>query len=176
MRQVQKDGGFSRERPDGHLKLSFPLRDCRWQKRALQPQAANQVMRTWPRGKPLFLHAIEERAQLARTRRMAQFAESFRLDLANALAGHIERLPDLLEESRYSCMPSRSERSLPEREGWRNLRRAFASIWRMRSRVTSNDCPTSSSVCSEPSSIPKRMRMIFSSRGLRVRSTFAVRS
>ena len=33
-----------------------------------------------------------------------------------------------------------------ERLGWRSLRRAFASIWRMRSRVTSKSWPTSSSV------------------------------
>ncbi len=33
-----------------------------------------------------------------------------------------------------------------ERLGWRSLRSAFASIWRMRSRVTSKSCPTSSSV------------------------------
>jgi hypothetical protein len=32
------------------------------------------------------------------------------------------------------------------RLGWRSFRRAFASIWRIRSRVTSKSCPTSSSV------------------------------
>src|SRR2546429_9121383 len=37
------------------------------------------------------------------------------------------------------------------------LRNALASIWRMRSRVTANDCPTSSRVCSLPSSRPKRI-------------------
>src|SRR6185436_11633741 len=31
-----------------------------------------------------------------------------------------------------------------ERDGWRSLRSAFASICRMRSRVTSKSCPTSS--------------------------------
>ena len=32
------------------------------------------------------------------------------------------------------------------RVGWRSLRSAFASIWRMRSRVTLKNAPTSSSV------------------------------
>jgi len=30
-------------------------------------------------------------------------------------------------------------RNFREREGWRSLRSALASIWRMRSRVTAND-------------------------------------
>ena len=38
------------------------------------------------------------------------------------------------------------------RLGWRSLRSAFASIWRMRSRVTLNSLPTSSSVRVRPSS------------------------
>ena len=41
---------------------------------------------------------------------------------------------------------SRKLRSCSERLGWRSLRSALASIWRMRSRVTSNCLPTSSSV------------------------------
>ena len=41
---------------------------------------------------------------------------------------------------------SRKLRSCSLRLGWRSLRRALASIWRMRSRVTSNCLPTSSSV------------------------------
>ena len=41
----------------------------------------------------------------------------------------------------------------------------------MRSRVTANDWPTSSRVCSLPSSSPKRILMTFSSRGVRVLST-----
>jgi len=44
--------------------------------------------------------------------------------------------------------------SLREREGWRSLRSALPSIWRMRSRVTAKHWPTSSSVCSKPSSRP----------------------
>src|SRR5208283_4809584 len=44
----------------------------------------------------------------------------------------------------------------------------------MRSRVTAKCWPTSSSVCSLPSCRPKRILMIFSSRGLRVLSTSAV--
>ncbi len=42
--------------------------------------------------------------------------------------------------------PSKNERSFSDRDGCRSLRSAFASIWRMRSRVTSNCLPTSSSV------------------------------
>ena len=41
---------------------------------------------------------------------------------------------------------SRNERRCSDREGWRSLRSALASIWRMRSRVTSNCLPTSSRV------------------------------
>ena len=41
---------------------------------------------------------------------------------------------------------SRKLRNLRERLGCLSLRSAFASIWRMRSRVTENCCPTSSSV------------------------------
>ncbi len=39
------------------------------------------------------------------------------------------------------------------------------------SRVTANDCPTSSSVCSLPSSSPNRILMTFSSRGVSVFNT-----
>ena len=42
--------------------------------------------------------------------------------------------------------PSRKLFNLSARLGWRNLRSALASICRMRSRVTSNCLPTSSSV------------------------------
>ena len=38
--------------------------------------------------------------------------------------------------------------------GWRSLRRALASIWRIRSRVTSKICPISSNVFMRPSSRP----------------------
>jgi hypothetical protein len=52
------------------------------------------------------------------------------------------------------------------------LRNAFASIWRMRSRVTLKNAPTSSSVRCAPSSVsPKRRRITFASRGVSVRST-----
>ena len=44
----------------------------------------------------------------------------------------------------------------------------------MRSRVTANDSPTSSSVCSLPSSSPKRNLMIFSSRRVSIFSTDAI--
>src|SRR5690625_741372 len=51
----------------------------------------------------------------------------------------------------FSCyalgyFPSRKDFSLSARLGWRNLRNALASICRIRSRVTSNCLPTSSSV------------------------------
>ena len=48
----------------------------------------------------------------------------------------------------------RYSRSTPLRLGWRSLRSAFASIWRMRSRVTLNTLPISSSVFTRPSSKP----------------------
>jgi hypothetical protein len=40
-------------------------------------------------------------------------------------------------DRRHSC--TRNDLSLREREGWRSLRKALASVWRMRSRVTAND-------------------------------------
>ena len=61
--------------------------------------------------------------------------------------------------------------SLFERLGWRSLRSAFASIWRMRSRVTLNSLPTSSSVLALPSSKPKRNLSTFFSLGVRESST-----
>ena len=64
--------------------------------------------------------------------------------------------------------PSRKLLSFSDRDGWRSLRSAFASIWRMRSRVTSNCLPTSSSVWSVFISMPKRMRSTFASRGVSV--------
>src|SRR5437660_10114948 len=59
----------------------------------------------------------------------------------------------------------RKLRSFLERDGWRSLRSALASICRMRSRVTAKSWPTSSSVCSQPSERPKRSRRTCSSRG-----------
>ena len=44
----------------------------------------------------------------------------------------------------------------------------LGSIWRTRSRVTPKSRPTSSSVRGRPSSRPKRRRMTFSSRGVRL--------
>src|SRR6516162_3291103 len=66
----------------------------------------------------------------------------------------------------------------PPHQSWRKLLRildrlgcfsflsALASIWRMRSRVTENRWPTSSSVWSLFMPMPKRMRIIRSSRGV----------
>ena len=48
----------------------------------------------------------------------------------------------------------RYSRSTPLWLGWRSLRSALASIWRMRSRVTLNTLPISSSVFTRPSSKP----------------------
>jgi hypothetical protein len=61
---------------------------------------------------------------------------------------------------------SMNDRSLSERLGCFSLRSALASIWRIRSRVTSNCLPTSSSVWSVLISMPKRMRSTLASRGL----------
>src|SRR6218665_1478071 len=58
-------------------------------------------------------------------------------------------------------------RNLSERLGCLSLRSALASIWRMRSRVTSNCLPTSSSVWSLVISMPKRIRSTLASRGVR---------
>ncbi len=61
---------------------------------------------------------------------------------------------------------SRYPRSCRLYEGCRNLRRALASICRIRSRVMPNSRPTSSSVRNLPSSSPKRSTMIRRSRSL----------
>src|SRR2546426_3864966 len=71
---------------------------------------------------------------------------------------------------------SRKLLSRSERDGWRSLRNAFASICRMRSRVTSNCLPTSSSVWSVFISMPKRMRSTLASRGVRESRTSLVTS
>src|SRR6266436_3298695 len=66
--------------------------------------------------------------------------------------------------------------SLRERPVWRSLRSAFASIWRIRSRVTANSLPTSSRVQSVFCPTPKRIRRICSSRGVSVAKTLRVSS
>ena len=53
---------------------------------------------------------------------------------------------------------SRNERSLRLRLGCFSLRSAFASIWRIRSRVTENCWPTSSKVRSEERRVGKECR------------------
>ena len=63
---------------------------------------------------------------------------------------------------------SRKSRSFFERLGCRSLRRALASIWRMRSLVTPKSWPTSSSVRCRPSSRPNRSWRTLASRSLRV--------
>ena len=63
-----------------------------------------------------------------------------------------------------------------ERPAWRSLRIAFASIWRIRSRVTLNSLPTSSRVHSAFCPMPKRIRTICSSRGVSVAKTLRVSS
>ncbi len=54
--------------------------------------------------------------------------------------------PLVLSGFRVPRFYSRKARRRRARLGWRSLRSAFASICRMRSRVTSKSCPTSSSV------------------------------
>ena len=61
---------------------------------------------------------------------------------------------------------SRKLRSFRDLDGCFSLRRALASIWRMRSRVTENCWPTSSNVWSVFMPMPKRMRRTRSSRGV----------
>src|SRR5215471_17303774 len=61
-----------------------------------------------------------------------------------------------------------------ERLGCLSFLKAFASIWRMRSRVTENFRPTSSSVWSALTAMPKRMRSTCSSRGVSAASTRVV--
>ena len=66
---------------------------------------------------------------------------------------------------------SRNPLILLMRVGWRSLRRALASIWRMRSRVTLNWRPTSSRVRGLPSRRPKRCSITSRSRSVRVSRT-----
>src|SRR5215471_7744086 len=61
-----------------------------------------------------------------------------------------------------------------DRLGCLSFLSAFASIWRMRSRVTENCWPTSSSVWSLFMPMPKRMRIMRSSRGVREASVRVV--
>src|SRR5258706_190035 len=69
-----------------------------------------------------------------------------------------------------------SARRCRARSGERSWRSALASIWRIRSRVTSNSWPISSSVCSRSQPMPKRRRITFSSLGERVFRMLAVSS
>ncbi len=79
-----------------------------------------------------------------------------------------------LRPLRPGCRPTPgSPRSLRERLGWRSLRRALASIWRIRSRLTWNSLPTSSSVRARPSSRPKRSWSTRRSRPVNESSTAA---
>ncbi len=68
----------------------------------------------------------------------------------------------------FLYLASRNAFRCPLREGCFNFRIALTSICRIRSRVTSNSCPSSSSVLVESSPIPNRLRSIFASFGLRV--------
>src|ERR1700681_3915232 len=69
---------------------------------------------------------------------------------------------------------SRKERNFLDLEGCFSFRNAFASIWRMRSRVTENCWPTSSSVWSVFMPMPKRIRSTRSSRGVSEANTRVV--
>jgi hypothetical protein len=69
---------------------------------------------------------------------------------------------------------SRKVLSTLDRRGCFSFRSALASIWRMRSRVNENCCPTSSSVLSVFMPMPNRMRRTRSSRGVSEASTRVV--
>src|SRR5207245_5056170 len=71
----------------------------------------------------------------------------------------------------YTSGASRKPSSCRIRVGWRILRKAFASICRIRSRVTRNWRPTSSSVRLYPSTNPNRCSSTWRSRSVRVSST-----
>src|SRR6516225_1412726 len=85
-------------------------------------------------------------------------------------ARHNRRAEATEDESQLS----RKLRSFRLRLGCFSLRSALASIWRMRSRVTENCWPTSSSVWSVFMPMPKRMRSTRSSRGVSEASTRVV--
>jgi len=68
---------------------------------------------------------------------------------------------------------SKKSLSFRDRVGWRNFRNAFASIWRILSRVTPNSRPTSSKVRLRPSSRPNRSCSTRASRSVKVCSTSA---
>src|ERR1035438_10370292 len=76
----------------------------------------------------------------------------------------------------FHYLAAMSARRRRARSGARSWRSALASIWRIRSRVTSNSWPISSSVCSRSQPMPKRMRITFSSLGERVLRMPAVSS
>ncbi len=78
------------------------------------------------------------------------------------------------EESRVGLSCPKSSGASWLRLGCLSLRSAFASIWRMRSRVTENCWPTSSSVWSVFMPMPKRMLSTRSSRGVSEASTRVV--
>src|SRR5688572_21377962 len=86
---------------------------------------------------------------------------------------------DVVSEKQVSAVNGRDQSSrkllsCSLRLGCRSFRNALASICRMRSRVTSNCLPTSSSVWSVFMSMPKRILSTFASRGVRPASTECV--
>src|SRR5205823_5228555 len=84
------------------------------------------------------------------------------------------RLKDHSFLGNRECQLSKKLRSFLLRDGCFSFRSALASICRMRSRVTENCWPTSSSVWSVFMPIPKRMRSTRSSRGVSDASTRVV--
>jgi hypothetical protein len=70
---------------------------------------------------------------------------------------------------------SRKALSFRAREGWRSLRNAFASIWRMRSRVTRSAGPLLPACARDPV-VPRPNRILItrSSRGVKRRNTSSV--
>src|SRR5438270_6358284 len=66
----------------------------------LEPAGAAPLLNGWclrPDGESRLLQAIRESFEQARARRVAELAQSLRLDLADALARHVEVLADLFE-------------------------------------------------------------------------------
>src|SRR5690606_15003155 len=90
------------------------------------------------------------------------FREGNRTSKAGSRGGGIKRAP----RGRPFGQLSRTLLSLRLLLGCLSLRSALASIWRIRSRVTENCWPTSSSVWSVFMPMPKRMRRTRSSRGV----------
>ncbi len=120
--------------------------------------------------------AADRRRRLPRAGRLQRDRGRPRAKPAGGAGGAVAALPKTNgRPGRPLCLRSRSRaepqlskklRSFLVRLGCLSFLSAFASIWRMRSRVTENCWPTSSSVWSVFMPMPKRMRSTRSSRGV----------